>query len=199
VASNERRNLLKAALIAMGGAVAVGIYIHSCGAYCYAPASPNPTRQELIKRLEKLAQSESPKDLAIGAMCYEMMASVIEETPCPDCKRTKIVGEKDEILRKYNVPLKRIQDRGIQVKLILPDHCPGCGDGLKEKKFQLEIKYPDQPDPVRVELTDGAHDLEIMALFLQGKDRLKHENDAETPLKDQLDRLRELFGVKGKP
>jgi len=196
MAQNERRNLLKAALIAMGGAAAVGIGVYSCGAYCYSPAAlPNPTRQELVKRLERLAQSKPPKVLR-GAMCYDMAPLIIQQGSCPDCKCTMIVGEKEEILSTYNVPFKRVQDHGIQAKLIIPDHCPSCGDGLKDKPFQLEIKYSDQPDPVRVEL-ENAHDLELMALFLQGKDRGELSGQhTETPLKDKLDRLRELFGVK---
>ena len=198
----ERRAALKAALFTLGSAAVVGIGIHSCKpnhpdlVVCYMPVNPGSTRHELVQRLERLAQSEPPKDLSFGAMCYDMASPIIEEVPCPDCQRTKIVGEKDEILREYNVPLIRIQDRGIPAILIPPKHCPDCGDGLKDNPFQLEIQYDDLPTPHRVELTNGVHDLELMALFLQGKDRLKHSNDAETPLKDKLPRLHQLFGIK---
>ncbi len=122
------------------------------------------------------------------------------------------VGEMDEILREYHVPLKRIQDQGVDAKLILPEHCPTCGFGLEKcgldweqrselsleewnvKKFQLEIKYPDQTEPVRVVL-ERAEDLELMALFLQGKDRYSLGQGAEGALKDEVERLRKLFGV----
>ena len=73
--------------------------------------------------------------------------------------------------------------------------CPTCGSALDGKKFLLEIKYPDHPDSVRVELED-TDDLMVMELFLQGKDRYGAWNDRESALKNRVDRLRELFGVK---
>jgi hypothetical protein len=155
----------------------------------------NPTREELIKRLEKLAQSEPPKNLLPGAECYVMAAPVVREKPCPVCKKTMIVGEKDEILREFIVPLRRIQNRGINAKLIIPKHCAGCGDGL-EDEFYLEIKYTDKQEPTRVEISP--HDLEMMARFLQGKDRYGSGQMGEIALKDEIDRLKELFGVAEK-
>ena len=114
---------------------------------------------------------------------------------------------KDKILNAYNVPLKRIQDQGVNAKLIIPEHCPECGFGLKAAPFQLEIKYPDSPEPVRIELKHPGkfgriigekNDLELMALFLQGKDRYESGQGSETALKVKVERLRELFGVAEK-
>ena len=204
---HERREFLKAALAAMGGVAATGAT--SCrwpGAMCYSPARPpgvtleefteirNPTCDELVGRLEQLAKSKPPKNL-VHAMCYSTVPDIKEEKPCSECARTMEVGERDKILREYNVPLKRIQDQEVNATLIIPEHCPECGFGLKEEKFQLEIKYPDLPAPVRVELTGGAYELEIMALFLQGKDRYTSGNEGETALNDEVERLKELFGV----
>jgi len=196
------RKLLKAMLVAMSGVVGMGV--PGCDRNAASPPSPStsaptpgskdPTRQELVKRLQQLAKNEPPKDLSHGALCYAPLE--FEKKACPDCKRLAIVGVKDVILNSYNVPLKHIQDHGIQATLIVPEHCAGCGEGLNAKKFQLEIKYSDQPEPVRVELTGGAYDLEIMALFLQGKDRHKDRQDFEKPLQSEVERLRELFGVK---
>jgi uncharacterized membrane protein YbaN (DUF454 family) len=65
---------------------------------------------------------------------------------------------------------------------------------LEHGKFQLEIKYPDQQEPVRVAL-EFFLDLEIMALFLQGSDRYTEWLGSDKPLKDKVERLKELFGV----
>ena len=191
---NERRKFLKTAGAALVGAVGAGA-LSSLSAEEAAKKRPLK-RAEMVERLKKLAESETPKDLAPGAACYCMAAPIEKTMRCPKCKRTMVVGEKDEIIREYCIPFKRIRDQGVDAKLILPEHCPTCGFGLKEKKFQLEIKYPDQPKPVRVELTGGAYDLEIMALFLQGKDR--YTTGEERPLKDKVERLEELFGIKEK-
>jgi len=109
-------------------------------------------REELIERLQKLAESVPPNDLSFGAFCYNVALREIKKTLCPTCERTMIVGEMDEILREYNVPLKRIQDQGLDVKLIIPEHCPQCGYGLKKANFFLEIKYPGRSGSKRVKL-----------------------------------------------
>jgi predicted Zn-ribbon and HTH transcriptional regulator len=196
----ERREFLKSTSAALVSAAGIGI-LASTSCNQQPTKIRNPTRQKLIERLEKLAKSKPPKNL-VAAMCYEMACPAIVEKPCSICERTMIVGEKDEILREYNVPLKRIQDQGIDAKLIIPEHCPECGYGLKEEQFQLTIKYPDQRDTVQVEL-ESAFDLELMALFLHGQDRYeelwKGGGGQEHPLKDKVERLRELFGVTSYP
>ena len=102
------------------------------------------------------------------AMCYVPAPRMPELVPCPECKLTMIPGQKDEILSKYNIALKRIQNQGIDAKLIIPGHCPECGFGLKEAKFQLEIQYADRPELTRIEL-ESASDLEDLSLTLQKK------------------------------
>ncbi len=193
---NERRKFLKAAGASLAGAVGVGVLSTvSCSSLADTTEIRNPTREELAERLHKLAESSPPKDLSYGAMCYDIAGEPIPiEKLCPECGQTMRVGEKDEILREYNVPLKRIQDQGVAAKLILPEHCLTCGSGLTKEKFQLEIKYPDQAEPVRVEL-NKPNDLELMALFLQGKDRYEGMQGEEYPLKNEVERLRKLFGI----
>jgi ribosomal protein L29 len=210
---SERREFLKATAATLVGAAGIGaLFSTSCNRQTEIR---NPTREELVKRLEKLAKSGTPRNLILRPTCYQIAIPPHQEIPCSVCKRTMKVGEKDEFLREYNVPLKRIQDQGVDIKLIFPEHCPECGFGmaffgmaweeikelspeeLKSRKLSLEIKYPDQPAPVRVEL-ESALDLELMAHFLQGKDRADCGQIGEEPLKDKVARLKELFGVAEK-
>jgi len=162
-------------------------------------------RAELADRLKKLAASKAPKDLSPGAMCYSPAFSRDEKSTCPECQHEMQVGEMDKILKAYNIPLKRIQDHGVDAMLILPEHCPACGFGLETGKILVEIRYPDHPVPIRVEpekpfssgsFISRASELEIMALFLQGRDRYPLEQGREQALKDKVDRLRELFGIE---
>jgi len=193
----DRREFLKSTGAAIAGATGIGVLTStSCDRQIR-----NPTRAELIKRLQKLAESKPTSELMHGASCYFTLPRIEKTVPCPDCGQTMTVGEKDEILRKYNVPLKRLQDMKVDAKLIIPEHCSACGFGLKEEKFQLEIKYTDHPEPVRVEL-ETAFDIELMVLFLQGKERYKEVyefgGEHEGPLKHEVERLKELFGVAEK-
>ena len=196
----ERREFLKSTGAALAGVAGVGVLTSAgCARKHFAGEVQNPTRKELVKRLEKLAQSKPSDPSMGGASCYVTMKPPIVQKPCPECEQVMIVGEKDKILRKYNVPLKRIQDQKLDATLIVPEHCPQCGSGLKETKFQLEIKYPDHPVPVQTEL-ESAFDLELMVFFLQGKERYKQVyefgGEHEGPLKYRVERLRELFGIR---
>ena len=206
--NQERREFLKSALAAMATATGAAGCKKSevIVAICYQTVRPDSAEQtlkraELVKRLQQLSESKPPK-LLMGADCYDSAYPHIVEKPCSTCERTMIVGEKDEILRSHNVPLKRIQDQKVDAKLIVPEHCAECGFGLKEEKFQLEIKYADQREAVRIELED-AFELELMALFLEGRDRFTQlsmingivSGGRDRPLKDKVDRLRELFGI----
>ena len=154
-----------------------------------------PTREALAERLKVLAEDEWPTAFTSAAMCYVIEASDDVTELCPDCGKINTLGLKDAILRAYNVPLKRIQDLGLNAILTIPEHCPTCGFGLIEKKFLLEIRYPDDPDFVRVEL-DEIDDLQMMTHFLQGKDYWEDGEGGTYRLKDKVDRLRKLFGVE---
>ena len=198
----DRREFLKSTGAAIAGATGIGVLTStSCDRQIR-----NPTRAELIKRLQKLAESKPTSELMHGASCYFTLPRIEKTVPCPDCGQTMTVGEKDEILRKYNVPLKRLQDMKVDAKLIIPEHCSACGFGLIEGKILVEIRYPDHPVPIRVEpgkpnfksdfVLSRATELELMALFLQGKDRYSLGQQGDKALKDKVDRLRELFGVE---
>ena len=46
------------------------------------------SRAELIERLQQLAESEPPENLAYGACCYKpCSAYLVFGIPCPDCKQ----------------------------------------------------------------------------------------------------------------
>ena len=83
---------------------------------------------------------------------------------------------------------------GLDVTLIVPELCPQCGKALNGKKYLLEINYPDLSKSVRVELK-SARDLKLMSFFLRGKNRYNAGRSGEVPLKNRIERLRELFGV----
>jgi len=148
-------------------------------------------RAELVERLKKLAESEPPKDLKPGACCY------VRGGGCgcffislPIWIISELLDYGLGIHREYRVPLNRLRKLGITAKLI-----------CHKRKFYLEIRYPDHLDPVMVKLKEP-FDLELMALFLQEKDRYRKKDryedepsDCEIALIDEVYRLTELFGI----
>ena len=50
-------------------------------------------------------------------------------------------GEKEEVLSKYNVPLNRLRNLGLDAKLVLPEHCPICGFGLENCSAGWEAEW----------------------------------------------------------
>ncbi|MCL2710057.1 MAG: twin-arginine translocation signal domain-containing protein [Planctomycetaceae bacterium] len=134
----------------------------------------NPERRKFLKAaLAAMAGVAGISTTScLGAACYSRMGPPRRvQTICTVCKRTTWEGEKDKIFRSYNIPLKRIQDQGINAKLIMPEHCAECGFGLQGGKFQVELKYPDRATPVRIKL-EFASDLEAIAI---------HEVKEKTP------------------
>ncbi len=70
---NERRKFLKAAGASLAGAMGAGMLGCTPGG---TPADTteirNPTREKLVERLKKLAESRLPSGLSPGAMCYQV-------------------------------------------------------------------------------------------------------------------------------
>jgi rRNA maturation protein Nop10 len=113
---------------------------------------------------------------------------------CPDCGQETYYHGKSYWVDIHKKRVAILKDLGLDVTLVIPETCSECGELLDGKKFQLEIKYPDHSDLVQVELNDF-QDLRLMEQFLQGSDRYDAGQIGERPLKDKVDRLRELFGV----
>ena len=181
----KRREFLKAALAAMA---ATGVAGCQTQPRPLVPEEQVFKRAELTARLQELARSSPPRNLARGAMCY----AVAVPRYCPICGQQEYYGYKEE--DDYKKAVEELRKNGLDVTLIVPELCQTCGSALERKKYILEIRYPDHPDAVRVELEDRS-DLAKMKLFLQGKDRYDAGQSGEQPLKDKVERLRELFGI----
>ena len=155
-------------------AKAKGIF-HNVMKWCFSSRTHEFTAEEFLGKLK------------------EFFVTRIEQNPE---HFDALPGNKDiSILEAYKKKFAKIQEQGLDADLIVPEHCPRCGYGLRENNFFLEIKYKDRSCSERIEL-ENAFDLELMALFLQGKDRYADDDDEEYPIKDKVDRLRKLFGVE---
>jgi hypothetical protein len=147
-------------------------------------------RAELVERLKKLGESEPPSGFAPGAMCFVPYPLY---RCCPKCGQVSC-DYHSKIVNTYRGYVKELRKYGLDITLLPLNFCLLCGLPLKGEKFQLEIKYPDQPESYRIELKDS-RDLVIMERFLQGVDRYDVEQNGEGALVDSTNRLAELFGI----
>ena len=174
--------------------------------------TPPLTRLELENRLQKLAESEPPKELFMGAMCYEMMMPPNRvEYVCPDCgektfyvqdsqkegklKSDERSGYTDNV--RKNIPgcrrlIKTI--KGLDAELIEKDFCNTCSPDTGAPVLKLVIHYPNGKTHETKNVS--VNDLVLLQEFLNGA--LKHKDfyDGETPLKNHISRIETLLGVK---
>ena len=171
--------------------------------------SDSVKRSDVRKRLLKLSEGRPPHDLSMGAMCYEMAAPPDRmEYICPKCgeKTLYASGKEDDSARLYrgmgflhwDLPAcRRIveQIKGIQVQLDESQFCARCSPDVETPVLVLVVRYEVEKEPHRVEGVK-LEDLQLLSEFLSGS--TKHEGDfgIETPLKDHLERLEQLLGVK---
>jgi len=111
----KRREFLKAALAAMATTGVAGCKQRP-RPLCYTPAEPFPgersvNRAELTERLQQLAKSQPPRNLAPGAMCY----SVVSLRYCLICGQ-RDYGYKEEDY--YKKAVEELQREGLDALLL---------------------------------------------------------------------------------
>jgi hypothetical protein len=163
------------------------------------PKAPLLTRAQLAEKLRKLGETPAPADLKMGASCYDMAApSDTADFVCPrDGSRTSY---------SKNISLAGTV-RELPTLRQTAESLPGISASIDDSEFcrQCTPTAPAAPKPILiVKLPDGTEkrtrgvglrDLDILQEFLTGK--LKHQGETgdETPLKDNLPRIRELLGI----
>lgn len=170
-------------------------------------------RAEIAKRLKVLAESPAPTQLRLGAQCYEPMGpNPRAEYTCPTCgeKTLYVYGEvadneKSQNLRYGMVSLveatvpgcRRLIKgiKGIKLKLDESQLCQKCRPNIENPQLVLIVRYSDESKEHRTEGI-SVEDIQLIQEFLSGKNKHVLSNDAEHPLKNFVDRLEQLLGVK---
>ncbi len=158
------------------------------------------TRPELTDQLRALAETDPPADLnQIGAMCYSPVALPDRaEFVCPECglHTTYAADKAFQIL--YELPVCRRTIGALaafDVRLDESEFCPSCGPTTDAPELALVVEIEGE-EPVRVRGI-SRDDLALIVEFLEGSARHVTANDAELPLRDRIDRIRELIGCPG--
>ncbi|OGH97374.1 MAG: hypothetical protein A2039_08230 [Candidatus Melainabacteria bacterium GWA2_34_9] len=157
------------------------------------------SKDDIKCKLIELSKKPKPKELAMGAMCYEMAAPPDRaEYICPACgnktlysnnyKNVAIVNH----IADYRTIIKNIKN--LDIKLDESQFCRKCSPIASSPELCLVINYDNKTKIHKVcDVTED--DLKILSEFLSKKNVHKGFNDSEEPLKEHLNRLQELLGV----
>ena len=171
-------------------------------------AEPDNTmsKEAIINRLKKLAESPAPTNLNMGAMCYKMAGPPDRiEYVCPVCgEKTLYASDKNNVVN-YSViqfidrdlgPCRIIAKSITKVKITLDEtqFCRKCDPKAKNPALCLTIYYPQDKTSHSI-CNVEEEDLVLLSEFFADKDKHEYSNDQEVPLKNSIKRLEKLLGV----
>ncbi|MFH1709118.1 MAG: hypothetical protein ABIF71_14535 [Planctomycetota bacterium] len=175
------------------------------------PSSGPGTRAEMAKRLTDLARSSPPKDLAMGAMCYDTaMAPARAEYICPACGTKTLYAAALEGADPDRTVAREVIDAvrgdveagrrmvgqlpGVKASIDESQFCKKCTPDVKTPTLILNIQYTGDAASQRVEGITG-FDFQLLNEFLTGENKHKGFTGQEEPLKEYLPRLELILGV----
>lgn len=157
------------------------------------------SKQDLAKKLQKLSETEAPKDMEMGAMCYKMAGPADRaEYICPKCGEKTLYGREHSRIIDSEIPkcrdlVKNIHD--IEISLDESEFCRKCSPKITDPQLCIEIKTSDMTKANRT-CAIRTEDLTILTEFLQGSLKHKDSFDYESPLKEKISALENMFSIK---
>ncbi len=150
----------------------------------------------LLARLE----IEEPPEPVRGAMCYEAMAyPLVAEYICPVCGEKTIYNDSQTGFIEWELQgCRRIVESlneytEFDISLDETLFCDFCSDSSDEEPtLLLRVALTDTTETVN---SISIHDLRILDSFLQGNLYYLTFNEAQFPLQDCSDRIRQLLGA----
>lgn len=174
------------------------------------------TMADLQRRLNQLARSAPPKNLKMGAMCYDMAGPPDRiDFICPHCgSRTAyanppwVEGDRsqDESRRRFGLVTNHIPKcrnlikkvHGIEATLDETELCAACCPKVQQPSLILVLR-PQAGADLRRTRDITPDDLQALAAFLEGRDRWVGEQEAEYAVRNRLQRLAEMLGLEVPP
>lgn len=160
------------------------------------------SKKEIVKMLEVVSKTKPPENLSFGAMCYDIAGP--PETAnyiCPSCGSKTVYKRDSEIgtsTIQWTIPscrsaVKNI--KGVNIALDESSFCKKCSPNVENPELCLLVNINNEQDTNKV-CNIRESDLVLLKEFLDGDAIHKGAQDQETPLKDHLERIEELLGVK---
>jgi len=165
------------------------------------------SKKQIDQKLKHLAETPAPTNLSFGAMCYEMIAVDydIQEYICPVCgEKTIYKKNKDKekfvyinsVIWKISSCRREIEKiNGINIKLDEKQFCNHCSPKTERPELFLLVNIAGLKDTTIIS-NFTYMDIRILNEFLNDKLVHKTDNDGETALVNNIDRIKELLGIK---
>lgn len=157
------------------------------------------SRDEVQKKLKKLASSPAPAMLKPGAMCYSVaMPPDSAEYVCPKCGEKTFYTESYVYMVKYDIPSCRSAVKtmpGLKVELDESEFCRKCSPAVKSPALCMKIHYEGEATPHKT-CGVSSDDMTLMYEFLNGEKKHQGGSSGEIPLKNYTNRLETLLGIK---
>ncbi len=198
-----------AAVLVIGASGAFGYSMVRTSGMLKAPSPGNIMTQmdfgklstEEINALLNRLESQEPPDPTMGAMCYSPMAIPDSaEYICPVCgEKTIYTGYETQFI-EWTLPGMRRMAESIDsltefhVGLDETQFCGFCSDSTyQDPQVILRVTLPDSIEIVNPVTST---DLRMLDSFLSGRLYYLTGNDAQVPMQEYADRLRELLGIQ---
>jgi hypothetical protein len=164
------------------------------------------SRKQIDLKLKRLAETPPPQKSFFGAMCYKVAFEnvTVYEYVCPVCgEKTVYKKGKDpeksrfveNLEKNINNCRREIENvKGINIKLDEGPLCKHCSPKTENPGLCLLVNIAGHSDTTKV-CNINYKDIKLIYEFLN--DKLIHrEQTFESPLKESIDRIKELLGLK---
>lgn len=165
------------------------------------------SKKQIDQKLKRLAETDPPKELSFGAMCYKVAFENFNvfEYICPTCGEKTVYkrgknNEESWIIENLEKNLNLCRSgigkiKGINIKLDESLLCKHCSPDTDSPSLCLWVNISGQSDTTKV-CNVNSKDIQILGEFLNDKLLHSGSRDEETPLVNNLARIKELLGMK---
>jgi DNA-directed RNA polymerase subunit RPC12/RpoP len=165
------------------------------------------SREQINKKLKRLAETPPPTNLSYGAKCYSKvnMDNQVHEYVCPVCGE-KTIYKKGKVKENFflidNVLAfdleacrKQVEKvKGVNISLDETQFCNKCKPNIENPSLCLLVNIAGRKETTRV-CSITSEDIKLIQEFLA--DELVHKGDREEeyPLVNYSDRIKQLLGM----
>ena len=167
-------------------------------------AKESLSKEELIAQLKALSESETPKSIHMGAMCYSPAPPQVQKVKCESCG--KIIEEYDWMRSRTCIKkeVEEIKKLGYDAKV--ENICATCatklgikdedGNALLEGRL-YNVFYFKTKDDKYYHVSESSDEDEYKAVlaFLKNKPTYTDYYDATHLIKDELDVIKKMTGI----